>query len=802
MQRNETLGRLQKKLQKKNDKKIEINKDVNDCCVKLIEQFLILDKEYKLENLKRYQEAIINILFTDKTCKHLKTTNIEENTFIQLEKMGLNNLCIKLATATDLENNETCLHYAAFINSPAYAERLIDLGVDVNAKAFDNITPLFSAAGCFDDEDPLNTLKLLVANGANPFDFNQYHESILFQLINHKRKNSFSYALTELKINPNQPDQFGNYPLHFAIQNKLFEFVQILLNNGAQMDIKDSLKRTPQMLATEIGDKNIFTLISDYLKKISNAISTPIITAVSDATTTTTTSITEKTLKQNHLLTLVKSGDNTELEKYLQKTHTLDSRTISSVLAEIEKQAIDANIQNGLHTLFITGKQRRALPITKEILEQLSTLGLHSLLENLFKLRNKNNKTLLQEMVNNLSLSIDSMLAVVELSERLTSTSTIQPNLLYIAKSLIQSNHQFIFNYPDMRLNIEIYFDRHLYEKINEIKLLHKTYLNNAFLQDLIALRFSSEFYQELLNSLLENKQINNVSVNAEKNEDLLEALRAIATPKVVALSKPPEANTSGNTQPSIIEVKSAQINEKTSSTPPSLPVTQSATINPSATSKPSNIKSRKSNSNSKSSQMHAVSLTQKKKTSYLHLENPQKNEISPASKKKKSTPPPFTFELSSNANTITHTNSWKKETHVLASNIISRDNPQSALDDLKKLITQFTLPDPASFKATNKAIDARMDEFKKIKNQAEHLIKVCGLYLQGENVTTVAKNIIEFTDNLDLMIKSFLDANTLPNKMQHIELEEKFWTLLEAIEKINCLTFSNSLQPGGTSFG
>ena len=126
------------------------------------------------------------------------------------------------------EMNEgwTLLHGAALKrNSPEFANELIELGADINAKSDDNgNTPLHEASG-YDG-----------------------HEEV-------------AIALIDAGADINAKDNDGNTPLHLAAQRDFLELASLLIDAGADINTKDNDGWTPLITAVDHRSDKVANLL-------------------------------------------------------------------------------------------------------------------------------------------------------------------------------------------------------------------------------------------------------------------------------------------------------------------------------------------------------------------------------------------------------------------------------------------------------------------------------------------------------------------------------------------------------------
>lgn len=817
MRRNNILARLKRKVAEKED----VAEDINKQCLDLMDVFLQLKKEFENKKanehlskmLQRYRKELADILFTNSSYKFLKTTNLDEQIFINLEAMGLNDdLGCKLAKATKPTDDSTCLHHAAFINSKSYVNRLIKLGANVNAKTKENITPLLSGADCFDDDEPLEILQLLVKNGAQPHCVNQHNESALLFLVNHDFSESLRYALHELKLDPNKPNKYGNYPIHLAIERKKTKALKELLEYGVCMDVKNEGKESIMDLAKNTHNKTIIDLICEYIQTDTEALVRSVTPAsISSTSHLTPPSVTpEKKVIRNDLLICIQSGNSKNVEDYCQK-NTPDAKTIFAALSKLDASSLNDNTKNCLNTLFITGQHRRALQLNKDILDQLYALQLNSLLAKLFSLCGKTSKkTLLQEIVKTKSPCMDYLLSVLTLSSKVADATSTKSDLVRIAEALNQATNKFLFSYQGLKNSIENYFTKYLYEDTNGEKSLRETYIDYDLIQALIALRFTTEFYKELLTALLKGGHLSKLLNDKRVKKELLASLNLAATEKklepIGTVQESSQRNSENikeeaSTQESIKKPKNPE-NAKEEVTPPEntkqsdmthqtkqpVPQKKDTKVLSSTTSmvttlnkhSASNQKPNQKSRGNKKSSGHLTHEANKKN----HRNNPYKNTGAKVKSANNTDPKLERSTLASSPNSLT--NVWHKEVHHLSGKMISSTTPDQEFEKLKQLTGKFKFPDPATFKATAATIDPMVSDFKQLQIQADKLANLIKLFQPENTVLTFAQEFTKLVSELEFQITNFSNANNEDNTLKCINLEEKFWSVMEALENIS----------------
>jgi ankyrin repeat protein len=71
--------------------------------------------------------------------------------------------------------------------------------------------------------------------------------------------------LLESGANANIRNHEGNTPLHLAIELGRYDIIQLLLGRGADVHAKDNVGWTPYLLASIRGKREIMRLLSDHM---------------------------------------------------------------------------------------------------------------------------------------------------------------------------------------------------------------------------------------------------------------------------------------------------------------------------------------------------------------------------------------------------------------------------------------------------------------------------------------------------------------------------------------------------------
>ena len=149
---------------------------------------------------------------------------------------------------------DTPLHVAAQCSGPKVCQVLLDRGADINASCEDGSTPLSIAV----QEGCLDVIRFLIERGANV----QLPANIIFKTtILHLAAKS--YTLTKLFLSMDQvasmvnvANDRGSTPLHVVVTNGYLETCELLIEHGADVNVRDQLGRTPlfRILETDRTD--------------------------------------------------------------------------------------------------------------------------------------------------------------------------------------------------------------------------------------------------------------------------------------------------------------------------------------------------------------------------------------------------------------------------------------------------------------------------------------------------------------------------------------------------------------------
>lgn len=151
----------------------------------------------------------------------------------------------------------TPLHEAARENQNDATRILIENKANVNPQSVDESTPLHAAAlyNSFD------TLKTLIFHRASIDVPDRYKRTALHLAATHSHGTDVLRALIEAKANPNALNDFGETPLHKAVNAGNADAVNALIGSEAHKTVRDIRDRTPLDYARERKHTAIVTIL-------------------------------------------------------------------------------------------------------------------------------------------------------------------------------------------------------------------------------------------------------------------------------------------------------------------------------------------------------------------------------------------------------------------------------------------------------------------------------------------------------------------------------------------------------------
>ena len=155
------------------------------------------------------------------------------------------------------DDSLTALHIAAQENHPEVAEVLIDAGADIEVKHNNGRSPLFQAS----EFGNLRVLKVLVKAGAEVCVADNEGDTCLTlaAYFGHTETVRYLVGLPEVDVNHSEEDNFT--ALHFAAQENHPEVVKVLIDAGADIEVKGVNEESPVLLASQEGALDVVKVL-------------------------------------------------------------------------------------------------------------------------------------------------------------------------------------------------------------------------------------------------------------------------------------------------------------------------------------------------------------------------------------------------------------------------------------------------------------------------------------------------------------------------------------------------------------
>lgn len=143
------------------------------------------------------------------------------------------------------EHGRNCLHYVAMNNNLAFARKLIEHRVNINAEDNEGKTPLYLASAL----NAKATANLLLAQGAEPNIQTHEGNTPLHQACFHGNE-MLVQILLKKGANKKLADEHGFTPIHVAAQVGQIKVLELLLTGHSEEEIKDLVNGRDKLGAT------------------------------------------------------------------------------------------------------------------------------------------------------------------------------------------------------------------------------------------------------------------------------------------------------------------------------------------------------------------------------------------------------------------------------------------------------------------------------------------------------------------------------------------------------------------------
>ena len=181
-------------------------------------------------------------------------------------------------------NGWTPAHTAAYINSPEMIDLLVEHGANLDIKNYKGKTPLQLAY----DNMYVEVTRALLKGNAKPIKLgSEYeeneeiknmirtqeamfkdHEPLWQNLIKNVKKQNVDKVrerLNDPNIKINYIDSYNKTALHYAVENNDYDMAKLLLENGANPNVRNNYsRRTPILLAIDNNNYDMVELLLDH----------------------------------------------------------------------------------------------------------------------------------------------------------------------------------------------------------------------------------------------------------------------------------------------------------------------------------------------------------------------------------------------------------------------------------------------------------------------------------------------------------------------------------------------------------
>ncbi len=341
---------------------------------------------YEIEQIDNQLLKILEqgIIFTNQTFKFEKSIKLnwgrkrEENHKIEFE--------YELSPADVEGGGNTLLVYVVKNGYIKTAQKLIEMGADLEARDKDGDTPVFYAVG----SERIDMVELFIKNNADIHTVNNKKETTLIHAVKTGNLEMTAFLIAN-KVDVNAKDEDGKTALMYAAKHGDVEAMKLLIANNANVNDSDKYGKTALMYAAEYGNAKAVKLLIDNQADVNaqdNYRKTVLMYAASEkntASTAKTGAVTKVLLANNADVTIKDEYDQTAL------VYAINNGNIAAM-----KALIDAKVAVNL-------KDRYDKTPLIHAVEKLNVVAIELLLQNGADIdaRDKDGKTILMhEMIN------------------------------------------------------------------------------------------------------------------------------------------------------------------------------------------------------------------------------------------------------------------------------------------------------------------------------------------------------------------------------------------------------------------
>jgi ankyrin repeat protein len=156
------------------------------------------------------------------------------------------------------DNGGTPLMYAALGGDPRIVRLLLDHDVDLNAKAENGWSAVMIAAA----KGYVEVVRMLMDEGADPTLVDVYGWTPLMRAGFENRTSVVKLLLQHDRVDINRRGENGLTALHLAATQGHVEIVRLLVEHGADPNIKDNFDRTAYAIALESKQSDLLNVLS------------------------------------------------------------------------------------------------------------------------------------------------------------------------------------------------------------------------------------------------------------------------------------------------------------------------------------------------------------------------------------------------------------------------------------------------------------------------------------------------------------------------------------------------------------